>query len=138
VKRANSFAVKVLDDQRSGPISELNVVSQRVASFLGNSAGGTMAGTTDQVEVVDIPQPGGQRTNRVVINANHLALLNHLPTFLGNNTDSATARLGDWARRKRAAASAYRPAFVDSTSVVPCLYHGHQNIIALPLRPHFM
>jgi cerevisin len=102
-KGANLFAVKVLDDQGAGPISDiisgLNVVSQRVASLSGNSTtGGTNTTTTiapAPVQVIDIPQPGGQLRKRVTANANNFTLLNQLPNSLNNGTNSVTAPIGN-------------------------------------------
>jgi hypothetical protein len=84
-KRANPFAVKALDDQGAGPISDiisgLNVISQRVASLSGNSTGGNGTTTTDPVKVIDIPQPRSRLGKRVMANVNNFTLLNQPPYF---------------------------------------------------------
>jgi cerevisin len=61
-KKANLFAVKVLDDQDAGY----------------------------PVQVIEIPQPGIRLAKRVTANANNFTLLNKLPTSL-NNTGSITS-----------------------------------------------
>lgn len=87
-KKASIFAVKVLDDQGSGPISDiisgLNVVSQRVANQ--TSATNTTSGPSNTPQAIAIPVPGGQIVKRVVVNVNNFTLLNQLPNSL--NTSS--------------------------------------------------
>jgi len=77
----------------------LNVVSQRVSGQTNSTGGttttnGTTTTTTPPVQVIDIPQPGGQLTRRVTANANNFTLLNQLPNSLNNNTNSVTAPIG--------------------------------------------
>ena len=94
-KKANIFAVKVLDDQGAGPISDiisgLNVVLQRVANQTTTAASN---GTSkNPVQAIAIPPPGGQITKRVFVNANNFTLLNQLPNNANTSSglDNGTA-----------------------------------------------
>lgn len=82
-KKANLFAVKVLDDQGAGPISGiisgLNLVAQRVANQTSST---NDTGIRPIFQSVESPAQVSNQT----ANANNFTLLNQLPTTLNSST----------------------------------------------------
>ncbi|KIM22429.1 hypothetical protein M408DRAFT_18182 [Serendipita vermifera MAFF 305830] len=105
-KKASIFAVKVLDDQGAGPISDiisgLDIVSQRVANQTNAANNANNGSSTTPVQAIEIAPPGGTIIKRATANANNFTLLNQLPNNVNTSTPVDTG-----------AATGPRPAVVN-------------------------